>query len=291
MHVSGFTFIRNAVKFDYPVVEAITSILPICDEFVVMLGNSEDSTRQLLESIGSPKIKIFDSVWDDSLREAGRVLADETNKAIREISSKSDWCFYIQGDEVMHEKFLIPVKEAMEKYVGDKRVEGLLFDYVHFYGSYDYTGDSTQWYRKEVRVIRNDKSIYSYRDAQGFRKEGRPLFVKEVAASIYHYGWVKPPEKQQEKQKYFNKLWHNDAWMQTHVPDVGKFDYSKIDSLAVFRGTHPEVMKKRIAEKNWQFLFDPTRRKLSMKSRFKLGVEKLTGWRPGEYRNYRVLGS
>ena len=157
MQVSGFTFIRNAVKFDYPVVEAITSILDLCDEFVVMLGNSEDNTRKLLESINSPKLKIFDSVWDDSLREGGRVLADETNKAFDKVSPHNDWCFYIQGDELIHEKYLPGIKDAMLQYKDDNRVEGLLFNYLHFYGSYDYIGDSTQWYRKEVRVIRNDK--------------------------------------------------------------------------------------------------------------------------------------
>ena len=289
MRVSGLTFIRNAVKFDYPVVEAITSVLPLCDEFVVVLGNSTDTTRDLLESIGSSKLKIVDSVWDDSLREGGKVLAVETNKALDQVSPQSDWCFYIQGDEVIHEKYLPAIREAMERYVNDSRVEGLLFDYLHFYASYDYTGDSTQWYRKEVRVVRNDKSIRSYRDAQGFRKDGRPLYVKPVDACVYHYGWVKPPSKQQDKQKYFNKLWHTDTWMKTYVSENDEFDYSKIDSLSVFTGTHPAVMQKRIAEKNWVFNYDPSRKKLSLKSRFKLGIEKRTGWRPGEYRNYRII--
>ena len=44
MKVSGFTFIRNAIKFDYPVVEAIKSILPVCDDFFVAVGNSDDNT-------------------------------------------------------------------------------------------------------------------------------------------------------------------------------------------------------------------------------------------------------
>jgi hypothetical protein len=281
MQVSGFTFIRNAVKFDYPVVEAITSILPLCEEFVVVLGNSEDRTRELLESIGSPKLKIYDSTWDDSLREGGKVLAVETNKALDRISPKSDWCFYIQGDEVIHEKYLPVIREAMQRYQDDLRVEGLLFDYLHFYASYDYTGDSTQWYRKEVRIVRNDKSIRSYRDAQGFRKNGRPLNVKKTDACVYHYGWVKPPSRQQDKQKYFNKLWHSDAWMKSHVPATDEFDYSRIDSLAPFTGSHPAVMKKRIAEKNWSFTYDPSRKKLSLKSWFKLGIEKRTGWLPG----------
>ena len=44
MKVTGFSFVRNAIKFDYPVFEAITSILPLCDEFVVAVGKSEDDT-------------------------------------------------------------------------------------------------------------------------------------------------------------------------------------------------------------------------------------------------------
>ena len=48
MKVSGFTFVRNAVKYDYPVVESIASILPLCDEVVVAVGQSEDGTRALI---------------------------------------------------------------------------------------------------------------------------------------------------------------------------------------------------------------------------------------------------
>ena len=81
MKVAGFTFIRNAVKNDYPIVEAITSILPICDEFVVALGNSEDETAQLIQAINSPKIKLINTVWDDTLRDGGAVFAVETDKA------------------------------------------------------------------------------------------------------------------------------------------------------------------------------------------------------------------
>ncbi|MDY0102350.1 MAG: hypothetical protein RBS07_05390 [Lentimicrobium sp.] len=289
MKVSGFTFIRNAVKFDYPVVEAISSILPLCDEFVVAVGNSEDKTRELIESIGSDKIKIIDTVWDDSLREGGRVLAVETDKAFAAISKDSDWAFYIQGDEVLHEKYHETLSNAMAKWVDHPEVEGLLLNYLHFYGSYDYVGDSRRWYRKEVRIIRNDKSISSYRDAQGFRKNNLPLSVKPVDATMYHYGWVKPPEFQQAKQEYFHKLWHDDAWVQKKIPKSDEFDYSQIDSLALFEGEYPEVMKTRIARRNWQFSFDPTKKKLPLKSRLLHSVERWTGWRIGEYRNYRII--
>lgn len=289
MKISGFTFIRNAIKYDYPIIEAISSIMPVCDEIVVAVGNSDDDTRKLIENIGSHKIKIIDTTWDDSLREGGRVLAVETDKAFDAISADSNWAFYIQGDEVIHEKYLSAVMQGMELYKNDDDVEGLLFNYKHFYGSYDFVGDSRRWYRREVRVIKNDKTIRSYRDAQGFRKNDKALRVKPINAAIYHYGWVKPPEAQQAKQMSFNKLWHSDEWVQKKVSQADSFDYSQIDSLARFSGTHPQVMEKRIRALNWNFSFDPSKKKLPLKSRLLHSIESLTGWRPGEYRNYRIL--
>ncbi len=290
MKVAGFTIIRNAIKFDYPVVEAITSILPICDEFIVAVGNSEDETLQLIKSINSPKIKIIETVWNDHLREGGQVLAMETNKAFDAISSDVDWCFYIQSDECVHEKHLASIKEAMMKYKDDKQVDGLLFNYVHFYGTYNYVGNSRRWYRKEIRVIKNDKSIRSYKDAQGFRKtDNSKLNVKPISAEIYHYGWVKPPKAQQAKQEHFHKMWHDDEWMKKNIAQVEEFDYSQIDSLEEFKGTHPQVFQARVVAADWNFKFDQSQIKLSAKDKFLLFIEKITGWKVGEYKNYRVI--
>jgi glycosyltransferase involved in cell wall biosynthesis len=289
MKVSGFTFVRNAIKYDYPVVEAIKSILPICDEVIVAVGNSEDETLELIQGIGSPKIRIIETVWDDSLREGGRVLAVETDKAFKAISPDSDWAFYIQGDEALHEKYLDVVKEAMIKYNHDPAVEGLLFRYLHFYGSYDYVGESYRWYRREVRVIKNRQDIFSYRDAQGFRKKpDEKLNVKLIDAEIYHYGYVREPKAMQGKQKSFNKYWHSDQWIEKNVASDEEFDYSNIDALTMFKGTHPEVMRKRIDAMNWKFSYDLSKKKFKVKDRLKRIVEKMTGWRPGEYKNYRL---
>ncbi|OFY85933.1 MAG: glycosyl transferase [Bacteroidetes bacterium RIFCSPLOWO2_12_FULL_35_15] len=288
MKVSGFTLVRNAIKYDYPIVEAITSILPLCDEVIVAVGNSDDETLALIRSISSDKIKIIETVWEESLRKGGKVLADETNKAFAAISKESDWCFYIQGDEVIHEKYLPAIKSAMQHYKDDTQVEGLLFNYTHFYGSYDYVGNSRQWYRKEIRIVRNDKAISSYRDAQGFRKNGEKLKVKQVDAWVYHYGWVKPPAAQQAKQESFNKLWHDDEWMKKNIPQVEEFDYSQIDSLIHFKETHPQVMQSRIAKMNWKFSFDPTKQKLSFKQKLTSFIESKFGWKIGEYKNYKI---
>ena len=288
MFISGFTFIRNAVKLDYPVKEAILSVLPLVDEMVVAVGQSEDTTRELIASLG-PKIRIVDTVWDDSLREGGKVLAVETNKAFEAVSKQADWCFYIQGDECVHEKYHAEIRDQMSRYKEDNEVDGLLFDYAHFYGSYDYLGDSRTWYRKEIRIIKNDKSISSYRDAQGFRKDGKKLHVKAIQADIYHYGWVRHPKYQMAKLREANKLWHDDAYINQKFDASKDFDYSEIDSIKPFEGTHPAVMQDRIAEMNWSFDKNPKAKTFGLKLKILYGIEKLTGWRVGEYRNYKVV--
>jgi hypothetical protein len=290
MKITGFTFIRNALKYDYPILEAIQSILPICDAFVVAVGNSEDDTLKLIQSIDNQKITIIETVWDDSLRVGGRVLAIETDKAFQAVSADTDWAIYIQGDEVIHEKYLPVIYENMKRYQNDRSVDGLLFNYVHFYGSYDYVGASSGWYDREIRVIRKDKNIYSYKDAQGFRKyNNKKLSVKPIDASVYHYGWVKPPQAMQQKQENFNKYWHDDEWMDKNVLKTTEFDYaSNVHALALFTGTHPAVMTHRIKTKNWKFEYDIAFNRTTFKEKFKTFCKRYLGL-DFNHKNYKLL--
>jgi len=289
MKISGFTIIKNAVQNDYPIVEAITSILPVVDEMVVLIGDCDDATEALIQSIDSAKIKIFHSVWDKNLRSGGTVLAVETNKAFELIDPESTWAFYIQGDEAVHEKYHQNILDACKLYKDDKRVEGLLFKYLHFYGTYDYVGDSRTWYSHEVRIIRNDKKIQSYKDAQGFRIGETKIKVKPIDAYIYHYGWVKSPEQMMKKQKTVGVYWRNDEEMKGYdkVPD--SYDFNEYDSLEKFIGTHPSVMADRLVRKNWQVELDVTKKKFSIKDKFLYYFEKLTGIRLFDFRNYKVI--
>lgn len=289
MKVTGFTFIKNALIYDYPVVEAIKSILPICDEFVVAVGKSDDDTLNLIKQIDS-KIKIIETIWDDSLREGGKVLAVETDKALAAISTDTDWAFYIQGDEVVHEKYLNTIKDNMFKYKDSSNVDGLLFNYLHFYGSYDYVGTSSQWYRHEIRVIKMKKSIYSYRDAQGFRKgNNEKLNVIPIDAFVYHYGWIKDPKAMQRKQETFHKMYHDDNWIEQNILKANEFDYEKhVSVLKHFEGQHPLVIKNRIMQKNWKFDIDITRNKLSVKDKIKKILRQYFKINLG-YKNYRII--
>ncbi|MCE5345366.1 MAG: hypothetical protein LLG13_03610 [Bacteroidales bacterium] len=290
MKVTGFTFIRNAVKFDYPVVEAINSILPVCNDFVVAVGNSEDNTSELIQSIDKQKISIIDTIWDDSpeMKKGGKVFALETDKAFHAVPDDSDWAFYIQGDEAIHEKYLGIIYSAMERWKDDDRVDGLLFNYLHFYGSYDYIGISPMWYRNEIRVIKNNKEIYSFRDAQGFRKgKNKKLNVIPIDAYIYHYGWVKEPGVMMDKVKNASKFYQNEKKYKKIISDKD-FDYSRIDALSLFTESHPKLMQERINQKNWSFEHDIAFNRLSLRYKVKIFLKDHLGINTF-YENYHLI--
>jgi len=289
MKVVGFSFIKNAVKMQYPIVEAIQSILPICDEVIVAVGKSEDATRALVADLGD-KVKIIDTVWDNTLREGGRVLAAETDKALQAIPADADWCVYIQGDEVMHEDGHDEVRQAMLKWKDEDEVDGLLFRYRHFFGSYDYVGMEASWYRNEIRVVKNNKSIFSYKDAQGFRKgENKKLQVKSLKAFIHHYGWVQSPYVMKSKIDYKDELYNSGHFDETKVVVPEDYAFTLIHALQKFKGKHPAVMQNRIAQVNWVFDYDESKSKLSLKDHFKNISEKLLGRRLFDYKNYKII--
>lgn len=290
MKITGFTIVRNAVKNDYPVVEAIQSVLPVVDEMIISIDKGEDNSDELIRGIVSDKIKIVYSQWDMSLREGGKVYAAETNKAMTHVSEDTDWLLYIQADEIIHEKYHTEIVAAAKKYKDDKRVEGLLFGYLHFYGTYDYVGDSRKWYNYEVRMIRNDKSISSYKDAQGFRKGDKKLDVVLIDAMIYHYGWVKSPKQMMDKQKDIIRYYSpDDEGIERYRNASEIFDFDDFDSLKKFTGTHPSVMQQRIANKNWETTLDVNRKKFKLKDKLLFWFEKKSGKRLFAFKNYRLL--
>ena len=252
MRVSGLTILRNIEIMDYPALEAVRSVLPLCDEFVVVVGKSDDNTLERVREIGDPRIRIIETEWDLSKRRGGRVLSEQTNIGLERCTG--DWVFYIQADEVMHEKYQEPVRQAMRRYLDDPRVEGLWFRYRHFYGSYWLVQDNfRRWYPREVRIVRRDPDIVSWGDAMDFRhRDGRRLRSKPAGAEIYHYGWVKQPRKMLEKKRLLDQFWHTDEEIEQRYGGVAEWAYPDRYFLVPFRGTHPAVMAERVAAQDWQ---------------------------------------
>lgn len=251
MKVSGFTIVRNGVKYFYPFKEAILSILPMCDELIINVGVSEDKTLEIVKSINSKKIKIIEREWDMSLRESGMLLSVETNHALEECSG--DWCFYIQADEVLHEKYIPVVQSEMTKHFKNPGAEGLRFKYKHFYGSYDYYQDNYRnWYIRESRVIKRNPDIVSWGDAMDFRhKDGSKIKSININAEIYHYGYVRPPDTLLRKRIDFHKLYGSDEEVVKFADSVQTYD--DLGNLKKFEDSHPVVMQNRINMSNWDF--------------------------------------
>jgi len=288
LKVSGFSFVRNAIRFDYPFLESVRSALPLCHEFILAVGRSEDDTLEAARTLDPRKVRILETVWDESQRVGGTVLAQQTNLALAQVSG--DWALYLQADEVLHEADYPAIEGAMQRYLDDRRVEGLLFSFRHFYGSYAHVGASRRWYRREIRIVRpSTPGLSSWRDAQGFRAAGRKLAVKLVPATIHHYGWVKSPQHQQAKQQSFNRYWHPDEWLEKNVGRGSEYDYRGGGRLKPFTGAHPAVMTDRVRRQDWEFRYDPRRARGDLKTRILDRIEDATGVRIGEYRNYRLI--
>jgi len=239
MKVSGFTILRNAVKFQYPFLESIQSILPICDEFIVNVGQSEDGTLEAIQSLGSEKIKIIETVWE--MGQGSSVLSEQTNIALNHC--KGDWAFYLQSDELVHEDDLGRIKDCMIKYANDDKVDALRFKWLHFYGSHHRYRIDRGWYQKQDRIIRNNGTLESFGDAFAFqRKDKKPIRRASTGCFIYHYGWTNREEDMCRRYQNATAIGYVDQ-AKDNFSDTG---YGDLDRFPVYFGSHPAVMEEII---------------------------------------------
>jgi hypothetical protein len=253
MKVSGFTFIRNGTSLGYPFIESIKSILPICDEFIIALGKSEDDTLNKIRALKSKKIKIIETLWNENIFDRGFVYAQQ--KMIAQYNCSGDWAFYLEGDEIIDPKDHKKILAAMRQYLNNKDIEALAFKYHHFYGSPDWLAISPGWYRQECRIIRNNLRSWDpdslYFLIMDKNKRGRYPKAALLDTYIYHYGHVRKLDYMNNKLKKVGKYWG-----QKHAI----FNKYQIDPKAIkrFEGEHPISIKnwlKEHAEKS--FFIDP----------------------------------
>ena len=293
MKISGFSYVRNGFDYGVPFLEAYQSILPVCDEFIVTVGEGNDGTREAIQKLNDPKIRIIDTVWDMSLRANGKIFAQQTNMALDAITG--DWAFHIQADEVIHENDIYKIKEAVERNDNDKRVEGFILPFIHFWGGYDHIRTSRRVHKNEVRLFRNGLGVRSYRDSLGFRKyrdfnayandteKGEKLRVKKIDAPIYHYTEVRDPGAKNKKAAAIGAFYEkNDG------KPVQKEEYG-YDRLEKFTGTHPRLMNEKVKAQDWEYVFNPKKAVWRTKDRIMQPIEDILGFKIGEYKNYKLI--
>ncbi len=301
MKLSGFSYVRNGLQFDYPFLQSIQSILPICDEFVIAVGDSTDGTREAIENLKSDKIKIIDTVWDMTLREGGKIFAQQANIALDNITG--DWALHIQADELIHERDIQKVRKTIEENRNNPTIDGFIMPYYHFYGSYDYIRNTRKVHRYEVRVFRNQKYVRSYRDSQGFRiykdaadynfgegAKGTKLRVKALETYMYHYNYVRAPKNMVEKSEFFASFWDKKEGTERRELSEGHtFPYERVDKLEKFKDSHPLLMHETIQKQDWKYEYDPSKSNMSFKDKILNGIIDLTGIRLFEYKNYKKV--
>jgi glycosyltransferase involved in cell wall biosynthesis len=291
--ISGFTFIKGGLTLGYPIKESIESVDPFCDEIIINVGyddpncQKDDGTYDYLrDHFKGDRYVFLKSHWDPNMTSNGTVLAEQTNIALRKCTGK--YCQYIQGDEVLHEEDYKKILKAVDKMDENEAIEGLVFDYVHFYCSANVIKRTRDAYRREVRVIRNGRGIYSFRDAQGFKVgEGKKLKCILADAKVYHYGWARLKDVMKRKVQNMGTFYHGKDFKAEN-----EFEYARIWGVREFEGTHPKNMNQWIEENRndidvlslkLDFRFEHLRNVISE------FIENLTGYRVGEYKNYKII--
>lgn len=284
--VSGFTMVKNASILDFPIEASIRSVLPGVDEMIVNVGRSDDDTLERVAAIGDPRIRIIGSDWDHSRGPA--MLADETERARRECRGR--WGIYIQADEVLDDGAAERLREIAAERDGDPAVQGAVVDYRHFYGGFGTVASNRKWYRRECRLVRlvPDVGVRSFRDAQGFRAGPSHERIRCVRSGVVmnHYGWARPTWALAAKRTADHGIY---PWRKEQDPDRPLLPW--IPGIRRFEGEHPATVREWVAERGsgerliapWRFNRRHPRLVLSAM------VERLTGWRPLEYRNYRLV--
>jgi hypothetical protein len=288
--LSGFTIVRNGVKLDFPLEASIRSLLHICDEVVVNVGRSEDDTLALVRSIADPKIRVLETDWDMTIK--NKVLGDETLRAMR--ACRHSWGIYIQADEVLHEAGAEALATAVQRHDADRRVEGLLVKYLHFYGDLETIALNRRWYRREVREVRAVRldpalDIRPYQGAQGFRvgPNHRKIRARLTTAEMFHYGWARPAQALRSKRETNQVLY---PWSREREARSPLLPW--IPGLRSFRGTHPAVAQEWVDQRR----YDPERRvepphfrPEHLRFYASDAIERLTGARVFEFRNYELV--
>lgn len=287
MLLSGFTLVRDAVRLDFPILEAIRSILPLCEEVIVNVGRSDDGTLDLVRSLDDPRVRILETEWD--LDRGPALLREETARAMG--ACRHPWGMCIQADEVLHERGLEELRAAVRAVDHVPAVEGLLVEYHHFVGDPFTEAINRRWYRHEVRLVRTDpaRGIEPWGDAQGFRvrmPDGRvrKIRARRTGAEMFHYGHTRTATALRRRVDVDRHLYPGRA---VRAADEPLFDW--FPGLRPFQGTHPAVAAGWVAA----HAVDPGRsiappRFRWRHLRFHLSdlVERVSGHRPFTFRNY-----
>lgn len=244
--VSGLTIIRNGVKLNYPFMEVIRSGLSICDEYIIVAGNSDDETLDMLATLDDERIRIIHTTWSPLVTPQKSLLAQQTNIGLAQCAGR--WCLYQQGNEVLHEKDLAHLRGLMEENALNPEVEAMLVERLTFWADFDhYVAAYPRRHKYTARIVRPHIGTYSIRDGMSFAifdnysTVGRYPRSIDTGVDMYRYDFVHSLEHQVRK---FSEAVHR-AGEGIRVDEDFFYQEYPRQFIARFEGTHPQVMQDR----------------------------------------------
>lgn len=250
--LGGSIFVRNAIKYDYCIIEAARSLLPVCDHIVILDCSSTDGTEDLLLNSFGHHHKVtlcFNALWD--------CAPDNTRLSILANLAKSlidcEWHFMLQADEVLHEDSYRAIHEATTRGADSFQVRRL-----NFYGNISQhvrldipthekpcDDHPTRLGRHHLNALGDGESIEAYNVSQDF--------VDKIL--ICHYGFVRKPlalvDKTVDAYRWFFGGGSQDERFQRMQEDK-QYRWQEImrqDQMQTFTGSHPKVAKHWIKER------------------------------------------
>ena len=199
-NISCFMNVRNVLSQGYPFVESIISALPICDEFVVSDGYSDDGTFEILERLAElyPKIKLVKIKWkiNEKTKRNGKILADTANETLR--FCKGKYIFYHQACEVIHEDSVNKIRQLVFNH------PNITFFHLPYW---NFVRDMVYIESFGLRLSKNMYGVYAVGDAANLSFSRNttiknilngiirhPFKLKETLSHIYSsYGFVYGP--------------------------------------------------------------------------------------------------
>lgn len=241
--LGGSLFIRNGLEYDYCFEESIKCLLDFCDKVVVVDAGSDDGTTEILKNINNHKLLVIYLSKEEWLNRHGKEkLTYFTDKAIDELDT--DYNFYLQADEILHESSYKWVRTAME--VGG---EGYLCTRNNLWGNCNLQLNVPHERKPcSTSVLRLAKTRYkAYGDAESLNAPCINDFEEKI--KIWHYGFVR--KKEVMRAKIIN--------MQIGVFGMSDYD-PKLDECNIFNPKlwfdgddlekitepHPKIMKNWI---------------------------------------------
>lgn len=251
----------NVTIMDYPLEEAVYTALQICDEAVIVMGQSQDDTEQRVWSIFEgyepgrvvmcKQYFVYDRGWQQRW----------WNFAVAQ--TDAEWLLWLDADEAIHEGKVGKIHDLMEK-----PDCGLIrFPFLHFYATKDYAirmplVHNTRMGRRSIgyRMVNwctdqtpNNAACQVVFGLDGIEANAHSWegeYIEDVDAPIYHYGWCRDATALAISQVK-HRAWYADGgglergtipMVRPHPFDVkGKLSNGR---LARWEGSHPAIMDK-----------------------------------------------